>query len=166
MMAPPVFVLDANVFVQAHRQYYAFDLGPEFWAGLVECASRGRIESVDRVKIELCQGNDDLAAWANGPFSHAFAATDGDDVVRAYRDIMAWAVGQRQFSDAAKVDFARSADGWLVAYAKARDRIVVTHEALSLDIKKKVPIPNVCRAFGVRYVNTFQMMRELGLKWA
>jgi hypothetical protein len=79
---------------------------------------------------------------------------------------MTWAVGQEQFSDAAKTDFAKGADGWLVAYARARGRVVVTHEALSLDVKKKIPIPNVCRAFSVPYVNTFEMMRQLGMKWS
>ena len=33
------------------------------------------------------------------------------------------------------------------------------------DAKKKVPIPNVCIEFGVHYVNTFEMLRDLGEKF-
>jgi hypothetical protein len=165
-MVVPVFVLDANVFIQAHRHYYAFDLAPRFWEGLVQCAAKGHLESIDRVKQELERGKDELATWAGVTFSGAFVSTDDDGVLASYSDIMTWAMGQSQFSDAAKSDFAKGADGWLVAYAKVHGRVIVTHEALSLDIKKKIPIPNVCQAFNVRYVNTFEMMRELGMKWA
>ena len=31
MRAPVVYVLDANVFIEAARRYYAFDLVPRFW---------------------------------------------------------------------------------------------------------------------------------------
>ena len=78
---------------------------------------------------------------------------------------MTWVQGQGQFSDAAKADFARGADGWLVAYAKAKDCIVVTLEVIKPDIRWKVPIPNVCQAFGLQFVNTFEMLRRLGVKW-
>jgi hypothetical protein len=165
-MVAPVFALDANVFIEAHRRYYAFDLAPKFWEGLVQAAADGRVESIDRVKEELERGKDELATWARVQFSGAFASTDDDNVLDLYSDIMTWAIGQSQFSDAAKTDFAKGADGWLVAYAKVRGRTIVTHEALSLDIKKKIPIPNACQAFNMPYVNTFGMMRALGMKWA
>jgi hypothetical protein len=77
---------------------------------------------------------------------------------------MTWVQGQDQFSDAAKADFARGADGWLVAYAKAKGCIVVTLETINPDIKRKVPIPNVCQVFGVQFVDTFEMLRRLGVQ--
>lgn len=64
------------------------------------------------------------------------------------------------------MQFANGADGWLVAYARAKGHVVVTHEQLSADVRRKVPIPNVCNAFGVRYVDTFEMLRELGVRLA
>jgi len=79
---------------------------------------------------------------------------------------MAWVTAQGQFTDAAKEQFARGADGWLVAYAKAMGYVVVTQEQISADVRRRVPIPNVCTAFGVRYVDTFEMLRELGSRLA
>lgn len=68
MNAMPTDVLDANVFIQAARRYYAFDIAPRFWEALVEYAERGRLTSIDRVKFELDRGKDELTRWANGQF--------------------------------------------------------------------------------------------------
>jgi len=160
------YVLDANVFIEAARRYYAFDLAPPFWESLVQHAENGRIYSIDRVKIELERGKDELAEWATSQFSNAFASTDEEDVTNSYASVMGWVRAQDQFSDAAKADFADGADGWLVAYAMSKSQIVVTHEVLDPGIKRKVPIPNVCEAFSVSYVDTFAMLRELGVRFS
>lgn len=70
-------------------------------------------------------------------------------------------LGQEQFFDYAKVQFADVADSWLVAYAKAYNCIVVTLEEYSKDKRNRILIPNVCKAFGIPYVNTFEMLRQL-----
>lgn len=165
MKDDPPFVLDANVFITAKNLYYAFDLAPGFWNSLIHLAGNGRILSIDYVKEELEKGKDQLAQWAKNDFAHAFISTDEEDVQETYREIMTWVQGQGQFSDAAKADFARGADGWLVAYAKAKGSIVVTLETINPGIKWKVPIPNVCQAFGVQFVDTFEMLRRLGVQW-
>lgn len=165
MTTEPVYVLDANVFIEAARRYYAFDLAPRFWESLVHHAGTGQIRSIDRVKRELDRGRDELAAWADREFSHWFCSTDETDIVECFRDIMAWIYGQRQFSDAAKADFANGADGWLVAYSKVRGCVVVTHEMPAPDARRKIPVPNVCEAFGVPYLDTFEMLRALGIRF-
>lgn len=160
------YVLDTNVFVEAARRYYAFDLAPPFWENLIRYAAKGRICSIDRVKQELERGKDELATWATSQFNDAFASTDEEDVTESYSEVMRWVQDQDQFLDAAKTNFATVADGWLVAYAKAREYIVVTHELPAADARKKVPIPNVCEALGVTYVDTFAMLRELGVRFS
>ena len=165
-MAGPTYLLDANVFIEAARRYYAFDLVPAFWDSLVGYADDGVIASIDRVKVELLMGKDDLAKWAKSSFANAFLSTDEEETIEAYGSVMKWVQGQGQFFDAAKAEFASGADGWLVAYAAARGVIVVTHEELAADARKKVPIPNVCQALDVRYVDTFRMLRELGVRFA
>ncbi|MFZ2148993.1 MAG: DUF4411 family protein [Sedimentisphaerales bacterium] len=160
------YVLDANVFIEAERRYYAFDLAPVFWESLVHHAANGRIQSIDRIKEELERGNDELATWAREHFSDAFASTDEEDIIESYTEVMGWVQVKDQFSNAAKAAFAAGADGWLVAYARSKGCIVVTHEVLDPGIRRKVPIPNVCEAFGVSYVDTFAMLRELGVRFA
>ncbi|MHB1955762.1 MAG: DUF4411 family protein, partial [Sulfobacillus sp.] len=49
-------------------------------------------------------------------------------------------------------------------YARANNNILVTHEVYDPNIKKRIPIPNVCRAFGVEHVDTFEMLRRLNAR--
>lgn len=163
-MDDSIYVIDSSVFIDAARRYYAFDLAPRFWEWLVDLAEDGRIESVDRVKQELDKGKDELTEWADNHFSDAFKSTDDKEVTRAFRSIMEW-VNQRDYLDTAISEFADCADGWLVAYALANKRIVVTHEAFSPDKKSTVPIPNVCKSFNVSYATLFEMLRALGVRW-
>lgn len=157
MSVPPRYVLDSNVFIEAAKEYYAFDIALQFWRALIEQARNGRVQSIDRVKKELDRGNDPLKDWANNDFHQWFTSTDQDAVAEAYRQIMVWAHNQVQFTDYAKAEFAdeKNADAWVVAYAKAKRCVVTTHEVFNPDIKRKIPIPNVCKAFYIQYVDTF-----------
>ena len=158
------YILDANVFIEAARRYYAFDLVPTFWQALLGQASEGRVQSIDRVRQELLRGNDELADWVTGEFSGSFVSTDSDDVIESYREVMTWAQQQAQYTEAAKAEFARVADGWLVAYARARNCTLVTREHFTPDAKARIKIPNACRALGVSTIDTFAMMRALRVR--
>ncbi len=164
-MSSDVYVLDANVFIEASRRYYAFDLAPGFWSSLIQHAKDSRIISIDRIKQELERGKDELAEWVKHDFQEAFASTHDADILDSYRNIMSWVNSHSQFSDAAKADFASGADGWLIAFAQAKTCIVVTHEVPSADAKRKVPIPNICMAFHVPFIDTFEMLRRLRVKF-
>jgi hypothetical protein len=166
MSTGPVYVLDSDVFMTAARSYYAFDLVPAFWYALLGNAINGRLLSIDRVKAEIDKGNDRLKQWANNDFHRWFVSTNVGSVLQHYRAIMQWAVAQHHFTDAAKDEFAdvTNADPWLVAYAKATNRTVVTNEKYDPNIRRRIKIPNVCEAFAVKYVDTFQMLRALGIR--
>jgi len=164
MSPPQVFLLDANVFMEAARRYYALDIAPGFWDALIEHARNGRVRSIDKIKGEIDRGKDNLKRWANGSFSEWFDSTNQQDVIDAYSNLMIWAQRETQYTAAAKAEFASSPDGWLIAYASAKGCVVVTHEQYDSEIKKKIKIPNACRGVGVRYTNTFHMLRELGVR--
>lgn len=156
------FLLDANVFIEAKRRYYAFDLCPGFWECLIWHHQKGRVLSLDRVKQELERGGDDLRQWASSVMpATCFVSSDEPAVIREFAQMLAWVQAQSQFFPEAKAEFAAKADGWLIAYAKAKDLVLVTHEVLARDARRKVPMPNICEAFGVPYVDTFDMLREL-----
>ncbi len=82
------YVLDADVFIRAKREYYAFDLVPQFWEGLVQRAANGQVLSIDKVADELFRFEDELSRWASDDFSEAFATTDDDEVVQRYGQLM------------------------------------------------------------------------------
>jgi len=167
-----VYVLDANVFIEAHKRYYSFDIAPGFWAALLKYAKQGEIISIDKVQDEINDGYnlknpnepDDLAIWAKDKFQPYFMTTKTEEVLQEYRKMIKWAFNNDYYSIAVKNEFAdlTNADCWVIAYAKAYDNILVTDEILN-ENKKKIPIPKVCVQFDVHYVNTFQMLRKLGI---
>ena len=154
-------LLDANVFIEAAKRYYAFDLAPSFWQELGHKAQEGRVLSIDRVNAEIDPNNQELKEWANEVFQR-FESTNQDDVLQTYTSIIRWPETQN-YTDAAKAEFAEknNADAWVISYALVKKLVVVTEERFRKDAKRRVPIPNVCQAFNVSYIDTFQMLRDL-----
>ncbi len=161
MNTKDVFLLDANVFIEAARRYYAFDIVPSFLVELIRFAQEGSLLTIDHVKNEIEKGNDILAKWMINEFYYA-ANTNDIYIADTYSEIMQWVYGSdRKFNLSAQNEFASGADGWLIAYAFVKGCYLVTHEVYKPDIKRKVPIPNVCQEFDVPYLDTFSLMRKL-----
>lgn len=59
-----MFLLDANVLIEAKNRYYAFDIAPGFWAWLDQAHDDDVACSVEPVRDELIEGSDELADWA------------------------------------------------------------------------------------------------------
>lgn len=160
------YLLDSNVLIDAKNRYYAFDICPGFWNCLISYHKDGQLLSIDRVKRELEKGNDELKAWVKIEMPEScFASTNIPEVIKAFANLMNWVQLQPQFKPEAKAEFASVADGWLIAYAMVYKLTLVTDEVLNPEIKKRVTIPNVCKAFGVNYLNTFEMLRCLGVRY-
>lgn len=157
------YVLDANVLIEAHRRYYSFDLAPNFWRVLQKLAKEGHIITIDKIKDELTVrgGEDNLHTWIDGDFCDWCESTDDQNVFKSYREIITWAYEQQLYMDAARAEFAQAGDSWLIAYAKAYGHTVVTLEQYKAEAKKRILIPNVCRAFNIPYIDTFSMLRTL-----
>ena len=71
---------------------------------------------------------------------------------------------QSQFQDTAKAEFQAVADGWLAAYAKKTEGVLVTLEQFDPNVRRRVPLPNVCHAFDVECISPFGMLRRLGVQ--
>lgn len=160
-----VFMLDANIFIEAHRRYYGLDLCPGFWECLRHYGERERLASIDRVRQELMRGGDALSKWIRDAPGALFRSSAEPAVVAAFGETMAWVDESVQFREEAKKEFAAAADGWLAAYAKVHGAVVVTHEEYRPDAKRRVPLGNACRQLGVLRQDTFQMLRQLEVRF-
>jgi hypothetical protein len=162
-----IFVLDANAFIQARRRFYDFSICPGYWDALHWHASRKAVCSIDRVWAELERGGDVLWDWAKEKLTDSvFHTTASPDIVARYSEMIAW-VHAQPFLPNAKEEFAREevADGWLAAYAKSqKSAVVVTLEEFDPNVKRRVPLPNVCRAFELETISPYEMLRRLGIK--
>jgi len=156
------YILDANVFMQAKDAHYRFSFCPAFWEFLVSTGSEDKVLSIDKILGEISTGGGDLADFAETLLGEMFFRGSGEsEVVAEFGRLTAWVIGQTQFFEAAKTEFATGVDGWLIAYAMVHGCTVVTHEVYAPDAKRKVPIPNVCLQFGIPCRTTFEMLDAL-----
>jgi predicted RNA methylase len=156
------YVLDANAFIEAKNRYYGFDICPGFWGALIGQHEAKRIFSIDRIRNELSEQDDEVKAWIEEQAPDSFfKKTEDSAVIATFQRLVAWVYSVDQFADHAKTEFSSVADGWVIAYAAVNHLTVVTHEEFAPHSKRKVPIPNVCVEFEVEYVNTFEMLRSL-----
>lgn len=161
------YLLDANVFIQAKNFLYPLDVFPGFWDWLKRSMESGLLGSIIPVYDELTKGNDELADWISQfKDSGCFLCVDDTDTQKKYSEIASWVVDPAQgFKQTACEEFFRVADSWLIAKAFSINAIVVTHEKLNLNSIRKVYIPNVCRAFGIEYINILELIRKTGVKF-
>ena len=162
------YVLDSDVFIAAKNSYYAFVICPGFWESLIHHYDKGNVLSIDRVKGELIAGrrDEDLVQWVKSQLPPGFfIETEDEAVTSAYAEIMLWVQRNPQYFDQAKAKFATEADGWLVAYARAHNAIVVTNEQPQPLSRNRILLPDVCNQFKVTFKDTFLMLKELAVQF-
>jgi len=146
----PNYWLDSNVFIEAKNGYYGFEIAPGFWEALDEHAAHGRVGSSIVVHDELVAGDDELAQWARER-TDSFVMPD-QNVQDLFNDVADYV--RKTYNDPFAADFLSKADPWVIAHALSEGNTVVTQEVLAGKDSRKVKIPNVCREFNVRYINT------------
>ena len=168
-MNAATYLLDTDVLITAKNRYYSFKICPGFWESLLHYNGSSRVLSIDRVKQEILFGNkeDKLVQWVKTDVPDGFFEESGEsDVVSYFTDIMMWAQRHQRYTDAAKAKFASGADGWLVAFAKAKGYVLITNEQPAPDSSKAIKLPDVCNEFEVLYNDTFAMLEELNVGYS
>ena len=164
-----LYLLDSNFFIQAHRAYYPLDVVTSFWEKVNELAIIGSIKSIDKVKKELYDNSsheDELKHWCQEHLPEDFFI-DSSNSIGNYIKIVEWANSKStHYKPRAIAEFLEAdlADPWLVAASIGQEITIVTYEKSEPEGKKRIKIPEACDAFGVRYINTVEMLRELGQK--
>lgn len=161
------YVLDSNFFIQAHRATYPLDVAKSFWLKVSELARTGKIISIDKVKNELFNKNDELEDWCKTNLPDDFFKKSSN-ALNEYSQVSSWAISKRDhylqnaINEFLDVD---EADAFLVAYVleKIEFRVLVTQEVSDPNRKNKIKMPEPCNHFGVRYMNTIEMFRKLGI---
>jgi hypothetical protein len=151
-----VYVLDANVFIQAKNLHYGMDFCPAFWDWLVRQNAAGSVYSIEKVGDEILAGADELATWAATRGQGFFLRPDAS-VVPSLQAVSQWSSTQG-YELAAVSTFLQVADFYLVAQAHAANHIVVTHE-IAAPSTKRIKIPNACLGVNVKCMTPYEMLR-------
>lgn len=155
-----MYLLDSDTFIQAKNLYYGFDICPGYWEWMDGAVDGCAVRSVSKVYDELVAGNDELAQWIKGRKEDGrFLPITDPATQNAFREIAA-AVQGSDYQPPAKAQFLAGADPWLVAKARVLGATVVTMERPNPAAKRRVPLPNICIAFGVQWMDTFALLRQ------
>lgn len=152
------YLLDTNVLIAAKNLYYGFDFCPAFWDWLIRKHQTSKVFSVEQVFNEIAGGDDDLVEWARSRADGFFRPID-EATLPSLKTVAQWVEEAEAYTPAAKNTFLQVADYYLIAQAHAGGHTVVTQERPE-NSRNRVKIPNVCLGIGVRYMNTFDMLRQ------
>ena len=161
-----LYLLDANVLIDANRDYYPIERVPEFWDWLAAMGEPGRVKIPQEIYEEIVlpppSRKDVLVDWLR---NHRDALLLEEQVrVDLVGDVI-----ERGYADDLKDDEIEKIgrDPFLVAYALAdvQNRCVVTNEqSRPSRIRANRHLPDVSREFKVLPKNTFDLIKELDFR--
>ena len=154
------YLLDTNILIRSKNEM-PMDVWPTFWTKMKEVMDAKQVFSSVKVKEEI--ERDELSSWMklNAPKSF-YLPVEGEDMEK-YAIAQEWVRKNPVYSEVARLTFAEVADAYLVATAAAKGITLVTYETPDPMTKKRVKIPDVCNALGVRFCDLNVMLRELGV---
>ena len=156
-----LYLLDANVLIDANRDYYPIRRIPEFWEWLMFQGEQDLVKIPIEVFEELSNGNDELTAWIKiTAVKHSLLFTEQVDVPFVSKVVNEGY--SMNLTDDEVMKLGR--DPFLIAYAlkSSIDRIVVTTEASKPGrIGANRHVSDVCKLLGVKWCHTFQFIRAL-----
>jgi hypothetical protein len=158
-----LYLLDANVLIRAHEDYYGLEQVPQFWDWLREVAA------ADIVKMPY-EIHDEIAV-STGPLKNWITHTDIKEALILAEEVDA-AVLNEVLAQGYSPDLTDSElekigrDPFLISYARmAADRIVVTKEVSRPSAQRaNRQVPDVCNAFGVQCMTDFDFFKAAGFK--
>lgn len=158
-----MFLIDANVLIRAHADYYAIDRIKPFWPWLADMAGRDRVKMPREIYDEVAKSKDLLGQWMRQPeVKRAIILDermDGGSVARV--------IAEGYAPDLDDVEIEKiGRDPFLIAAAIGRpERIVATRET-SAPRKQRAnrKIPDVCSMFGVECIDDYELWRQLDFR--
>ena len=159
-----LYLLDANVLIDAHRDYYSLDRVPEFWAWLEHLGEKGSVKVAVEIYEEVKGGKDALARWIRQP-SVVEALVHQATVVPA---LVARVVSEGYAPDLTDDEILKvGRDPFLLAYALAypAEHCIVTTE-VSKPSRRRANrhLPDVAGSFGIQWCTTFDLARRLDFR--
>jgi hypothetical protein len=159
-----LYLLDANVLIDANRDYYPILRVPEFWEWLEHNGGQGNVKIPLEVYDEIKDGEDELGKWAReNDIKEALLLREEADVA-----LVSQVTNEGYAVDLNDVELGKvGRDPFLIAYALAApsDRCVVTTE-VSKPKRSRANrhVPDVCADLDVRCCDTFRFVRALDFK--
>ncbi len=155
-------LLDANILIDANRDYYPMDRVPEFWDWLAAMGQQGLVKVLREVYDKVTQADDALSRWLKEHREPLLL----DEVVDG--DLIRRVISEGYAPDLNDVEIEQlNEDPFWVAYALAdpgQRRVVSTERSRPRATRANRKIPDVCRDFGIPCHDTFRFIRALDFR--
>lgn len=162
-MPGETYIVDTNVLLEAARRYYPMARVPAFWDWLEQQFADEMVATMSMVKDEV-DFPQEVVDWLRQRESDQQLVDESDPSIQdEYRKMAEWLIVQ-PYGPEHIWNFLSKVDLWIIAAAKVRKSTVVTQEVPAGPGSKKVRIPDICGHFGVKCINTFELMEELDAK--
>lgn len=155
------YCLDANVLIQAWQKYYSPKFCPDYWKILNKLGEENRIFIPQDVYDEIEHAEDELTKWLKE--SDISVKKISGPVTECLKKIYAANVLHTNLVD--NIKQRSKADPWVIAHALYENASVVTKEVRTTATTSRIKIPDVCVNMGIRCIDDFQMIEELGIKF-
>lgn len=157
-----LYLLDANVLIDANRDYYPLERFPEFWDWLLHMGEQGKVKLPRDQHEEIRKGTkDSISIWAKRPEVKAALVLEEEADVSLTRKVVEEGYAPNLTDDEVE---RLGRDPFLIAHAllDPPNRCVVTTE-VSKPKKQRAnkKVPDVCEELGVSAINTFDFVKEL-----
>ena len=154
-----LYLLDANVLIDANRDYYPIARVPEFWDWLIHVAGRSQVKVPLEIYEELMVKDDALTHWLKNHQQQVLL----DEDVR--RELVAHVTANGYAEDLDDEEIVKiGRDPFLIAYALADSssrRVVTTETSRPKRLRANRHLPDVCDNFHVLHCDTFEFLRTL-----
>jgi uncharacterized protein DUF4411 len=159
-----LYILDANVLIRAHEDYYPIDRIPQFWAWLAMLGGSGTVKVPHEIYGEIAVSTGPLHDWLTDSVISKAMLLDQKTDPNLINQVLA--TGYAPDLDDSEIEEIGQ-DPFLIAYALASppETTVVTKE-VSAPSKQRAnrKVPDVCERFGIRCISDFEAYRELDFK--
>ncbi|QHN02616.1 DUF4411 family protein [Granulicella sp. WH15] len=159
-----LYLLDANVMIRAHEDYYPIDRIPQFWTWLAALGEAGAAKVPYEIYGEIAVSTGPLHDWlTDAAISKAMLFDQKIDPANLNLVLTQGYASDLNDSEIEEI----GQDPFLIGYALAdvANFTVVTKE-VSAPSKQRANrrVPDVCKTFGIRSINDFEFYRELNFK--
>lgn len=159
-----LYLLDANVLIDAQRDYYPIDRVPQFWEWLVNVSDHGQVKIPIEIFEEVKDGKDALADWMRESNNKNALMLDEDVDV----NLLQRTINEGYAPDLTDVESIKiGRDPFLIAYALAApdQRVIVTTEnSKPKQQRANRHLPDVCQTMGIKCINSFELLRRLDFR--
>ena len=154
-----LYLLDANVLIDANWDYYPIARVPEFWSWIAYLGEQAQTKIPQEIYEELIDGKDPLSNWLKDHKQLMLLSEPvrPDLIERVMREGYAEDLTDEEITKMGR-------DPFLVAYAlvaPAQRFVVTTEVSRPKRIRANRHIPDICRDLGVYCYNTFEFLRRL-----